>query len=35
LNACLISVNNLVNNMGIGIETLVISFPGIRNDDLE
>ena len=33
LNAGLISVNNLVNNMGIGIETLVISFPGIRNDD--
>lgn len=33
LNAGMISVNNLVNNMGIGIETLVISFPGIRNDD--
>lgn len=33
MNAGLISVNNLVNNMGIGIETLVISFPGIRNDD--
>ncbi len=26
-----ISVTDLVNNMGIGIETLQISFPGIRN----
>ncbi len=28
-----ISVANIVNNMGIGIETLQISFPGIRDDD--
>lgn len=28
-----IAVSNLVNNMGIGIETLQISFPDIRNDD--
>ncbi|MBO6651144.1 MAG: hypothetical protein JJ927_08965, partial [Balneola sp.] len=33
LSAGQISVANLVNNMGIGIETLQISFPGIRNDD--
>jgi hypothetical protein len=28
-----IAVTDLVNNMGIGIETLQISFPDIRNDD--
>lgn len=28
-----ISVTNLVNNMGIGIETLQISFPGIRSSE--
>lgn len=28
-----ISVTNLVNNMGIGIETLKISFPGIRSSE--
>lgn len=33
LSAGQIAVTNLVNNMGIGIETLQISFPGIRNDD--
>lgn len=33
LNSGQISVTNLVNDMGIGIETLQISFPGIRNDD--
>lgn len=33
LSAGQISVTNFVNNMGIGIETLQISFPDIRNDD--
>jgi hypothetical protein len=33
LSAGQIAVTDLVNNMGIGIETLQISFPGIRNDD--
>lgn len=33
LSAGQISVTNLVNNMGIGIETLQISFPNIRDDD--
>jgi hypothetical protein len=28
-----ISITNLANNMGIGIESATISFPGIRNDD--
>lgn len=33
LSAGQISITNMANNMGIGIETLQISFPGIRNDD--
>ncbi len=33
LSAGQISVTNLVNNMGIGIETLQISFPNIRDDN--
>lgn len=33
LSAGQISVTNLINNMGIGIETLRISFPNIRDDD--
>ena len=33
LSAGQIAVTDLVNNMGIGIETLQISFPDIRNDN--